>query len=273
MTCDLAMELHARVRLGDFDAAIALATQVLERQIPRQHAEGGLWGHFRAFADHAFSEKAWIHHGGWRHDAGATFPLHLFGLIELATALPQHPHARRWRQALEDAAVGWLLPACAQNPFHLLPVGYYPGEGLVWFAGLWHGMNAAYGWIAALALDLLRLGGPAELRDVAVGNLQWIAGLNAGVTRAHEIGCRVEVLRPPEGIAEPVSMIHRVGDRTAGSWLNIPGSICNGFACGQQFRLDVPPVAALDAPSSFTDEDWITHAGGWLAGISRLQPA
>jgi hypothetical protein len=68
-------------------------------------------------------------------------------------------------------------------------------------------------------------------------------------------------------------MICGIGTRTAGSWLNLPGAICNGFATGDQFQWDTPPIRAADGPHSFTDEDWITHAGAWLSAISRLKQA
>ena len=271
MTCDLLMCLDARVRLGDQDPAIALADEIMARQIRPDQAEDGLHGHFRTFASASFSEKAWIHHGGPLHDGGGTFPLHLFGFLGLLQRWGDHPRASAWRRTLDAAAFGYLLPACRANPFGLLPLGWFPGQGLIWFAGLWHGMNAAYGFAAALALDLHRLSGERGLREVAVGNLQWIAGLHAGLIAGCDLGCRVEVLHIPDGRAESASMIHRVGDRSAGTWLNIPGSICNGFATGRQFKLDVPPERAHDAPSSFTDEDWITHSGAWLSATARLK--
>jgi hypothetical protein len=74
----------------------------------------------------------------------------------------------------------------------------------------------------------------------------------------------------PEHEALPASMIHGVGQRWAGGWTTMRGSICNGFATGEQFKFDVPPTLENDSKITFTDEDWITHCGGWLSGCSRL---
>jgi len=65
-------------------------------------------------------------------------------------------------------------------------------------------------------------------------------------------------------------MITGVGRRWLNAWMAIPGTIGNGFKSGKQFHFDVPADHATDAPSSFTDEDWITHAGGWLMAIARV---
>jgi hypothetical protein len=63
-------------------------------------------------------------------------------------------------------------------------------------------------------------------------------------------------------------MIYGVGRRYAGSWRTIRGSICNGFSRGQQFHFDVEPQLSEDRPEAFTDEDWITHGGAWLAALA-----
>jgi len=55
--------------------------------------------------------------------------------------------------------------------------------------------------------------------------------------------------------------------------MNIRGSICNGFSTGEQFRFDVAATRANDGPFTFTDEDWVTHAGDWLSAMARLAPS
>ena len=66
-------------------------------------------------------------------------------------------------------------------------------------------------------------------------------------------------------------MINGIGARCAGSWFNLRGAIGNGFSVGEQFRFDVRPSAETDGPHSFTDEDWIAHAGAWLSAMAYLQ--
>lgn len=250
-----------------------LAERILARQVTKEQPEGTLFGHFRTFDSTDYTEKAWIHHGdgGYGADCGGTFPNYVLPLLRMSEAWPEHPQAARWKQAVHDFAYGYLLPACRANPFYLLPLGYFSGQGLLWFAGLWHGMNAAYGLTAALALEFERAFDDPAFRQIATGNLQWIAGLNAGVTAESLFAAHMFSMDIPEGVALPCSMMQGVGNQRAGNWMSIRGSICNGFSVGDQFRFDVEPTAAVDGPHAFTDEDWITHAGGWLSALARLQ--
>jgi hypothetical protein len=277
MLCWAAVELARGGHPGMRPRAVELARQVLARQVPREKAEDGIFGHFYTFASGTLTEKAWTHTGA-RHangaDNGQTFPQYVLPLVEMLRLWPEDADAPRWRQALHDYAYGFVLPACRLSPFLILPLGYYAGAGWLHFAALWHGMNAVYPLAAALALELGRLFGDGQLREIAVANLQWIAGLNAGLTaEAQALGCHMFSMDVPPGVALPVSMIRGIGRRSAGCWTTIRGSICNGFAAGDQFRLDVEPTRANDGPHALHDEDWITHAGGWLSGIARLGDA
>lgn len=272
MACRAAVELALAGDERQRNLAVALAERILARQIPAEHARDGLYGHFRLFDGAHVAEKAWVHNGegGLGADCGGHWPHDILPLIEMCRAWPDHPRAAAWRGAVCAFAYGYLLPACRANPFQLLPLGQFDGEGLIWFAGLWHGMNAAYGLAAALAWELERFLGDAAFRPIVAGNLQWIAGLNAGLTASSLHAAHMFSRPVPEGVALPVSMINGIGRRYAGSWMNITGAICNGFSLGDQFRFDLPATRVGDGPHSFTDEDWITHAGAWLSATSRL---
>lgn len=273
MMCWAAFALH---RCGDgrfAGKAVALAGRVLRRQISRADAEGGLYGHFRTFEGSPFSEKAWVHHidqGKLGMDAGGHFPHYLIPLLRMREAWPDHPDAAEWTRALRDFAYSYFLPACRANPFLLLPLGYFEGHGLLWFSGLWHGMNGAYALAAVLAREFEALFGDPAFGEIAAGNLQWIAGLNAGLTAESLHASHMFSMAVEPGVAAPVSMILGLGGTSAGSWLNVRGSICNGFSTGDQFVFDVEPGEATDAPDAFTDEDWITHSGAWLGALARL---
>lgn len=287
-TCDLFMMASVALELAETDPEFAgVAKDYLRRGMARQvlNVEGepghflsspkgevmpGLTGYFDAFGDGACAEKAWTHHG-ISYDTGQTFAHWLFPLVEALRRWPDEAESDRWRECLRVFAEGYLISACRQNPFLICPLGLFEGE-LLEFAGLWHGMNAVYGFTAALCLELIPV--IPELREpleeIATGNLQWIAGLNAGVTAdSLTLGSHMFSMDVPEGRALPVSMIYGVGERWAGSWTTVPGSITNGFSTGDQFRFDVEPVPANDGPHAFNDEEWITHAGGWLAGLAR----
>ncbi len=250
--------------------ALALTEQIMARQIRKDQAEGGLYGHFRTFADQAFSEKANIHHHVG-HDTGAIFPCPLMPLLEMIGRWYDHPDVERWKQTVHDFAYGHLLPACRTNPFNLLPSGYFIGEGVLAFCGPWHGINVSYTWLAVLACRLEAFTGDKDFRDLAVANLQWIAGLNAGLAPGMFESCITFRPELPDDRYVPFSMIEGIGNRSALGWSKIPGSIVNGFSVNPQFRLEEANTKANDGPRRFTDEDWIPHAAGWLAALACLR--
>ena len=260
-TRDLVMMLWVAVELakagiGTYqEIASRYAELIMERQIPENNPEGRYYGHFKSFKSSGFTEKAWEHHH-MGYDAGATFPHYIIPLIQMMKLWSNHPNAKQWDQTIRNFAYGYFLPACFDNPFYLLPMGYFQGIGLLNFSGLWHGMNGAYGSAAALALELAQYTHDADFEKIATGNLQWIAGLNTGIEENNRYISK--------------SMIYGIGDEYAGSWTKIPGAVCNGFEADEQFVI-TEPKSDTDGPWVFTDEDWITHSGGWLSAISRLK--
>ncbi len=269
------------VKAGDDDylpACIAYARQLSERQIPRAEAIEGYYGNFREYASMAHAEPLWTHcinpaqELRFGTDIGAIFANYLVPLFELIERYPTHADAAGWRQTLRNYAEGYLIPTCALNPFSLVPNAVYAGQGPVWFAGPFHGSNAIYGYTAAFASRMYGLWPDARLRDIALGNLQWIAGLNAGITRENiKMGSVIYSADIPEDVALPASMICRVGKRWAGTWFQTRGVVCNGFSVGPQFELVIEPTIANDGPTSFTDEDWIPHSAGFLTGLMQYK--
>jgi hypothetical protein len=274
MFCWGAFEL-TKSGLDFYDTVANFAKQIAGRQVRESEKMDGLWGHFFSFSDRTITEKAWTHNlegGNFGCEVGATYPFFVLPLIELCREWPDHPDAKIWKNTVANFAYGFFLPTCRRNPFFLLPLGVYGKEGLLWFAGLWHGMNAVYGLAAAMALEFEKFFQDKSFHEIAVGNLQWIAGLNSGVTResmAPDFAV-ITSMDIPEGTALPVSMICGVGKRWTGTWLNTRGVICNGFSTGKQFKFDVDPKKENDGPFAFTDEEWIVHPAGWLSGLSRL---
>ncbi|MBN1262533.1 MAG: glycoside hydrolase family 9 protein [Anaerolineae bacterium] len=276
MTGDLLMMIWGAVALAKsgrpahLDEAVRRARELLRRQVPQEAAEGDFYGHFYAFEDCAFTEKAFIHHHVG-HDTSMMFNHYIAPLIDLCAQLPDHPEAPRWRQAIHDFAYGYFLPACRKNPCYLLPQGYYAGEGLLSFGGPWHGFNVCYGYAAALAVQFETFFGDSQFRDIAVGNLQWIAGLNSGMTAESFEGSVMWREAIPAGAAIPYSHIHGIGTRAVETWSKIPGSIGNGYCTNRQFRMEVLPSVENDGPWRYADEDWIPHAGGWVSGLTYLR--
>lgn len=261
-----------------FDKIDFLTENILKRQVPESKAEDGLWGHFYAYDGFDITEKAWSHgmpSAGqnicFGSDMGAVFAHPVFCFIDALKVLPEYKYADKWKKAVKNFAYNYFKPACLKSPFKILPRGVFNKEGLLWFAGVWHGTNTIYGQAAGLAMEFYKLFNDSEFLDIAYSNLQWICGLNSGITKDNiKLGCVVYDIDIPDNIALPVSMIQRVGHRCAGNWTNIRGSICNGFGTGRQFEYDVPPKKEFDSPDALHDEDWITHNGGFLIGLSRL---
>jgi hypothetical protein len=282
-TPELAMVVWAETLLAraeperHLERAAEAARELMTRQVAEASAEDGLHGHFALFADGVTTVKAWAHgmtngDPALPSDIGSTFGLNVLGLVELVDHFAGHADAQVWREALRRFAYGYLLPACRANPFLIAPNGHFRGQGLIWFAGLWHGANSLYGLAAVHATHFARLFGDEAFEQVATGNLQWVAGLNAGLTMEAQKSAVLTSQDVPNGVAVAVSMINGIGRRCAGSWLNIRGAICNGFSTGDQFVWDVPPERAYDGPFRFTEEDWITHAGAWLSAIALREP-
>lgn len=257
-----------------------LSEKILKRQIQKENAELGFWGHFYAYDNCCISEKAWSHgmppkdeKGNIKYgsDMGAVFVHPVFAFLEGIKRIKDKELLEKWERALNNFIFNYFKPVCELNPFRILPRGIFGKEGPIWFAGSWHGNNSVYGQAAALAMEFFRLTGDKDFKDIAYSNLQWICGLNSGLSKnAMEKGCVIYNADLKSGIAYPVSMIKGVGDKEAGNWTNIRGSICNGFGTGKQFRYDVPPLAEFDTPEALHDEDWITHNGGFLMGIARI---
>ncbi|MGK7395488.1 MAG: hypothetical protein ACNS62_13005 [Candidatus Cyclobacteriaceae bacterium M3_2C_046] len=249
------------------------AQKVMDRQIPETAAENGYYGHFYEYTSASHSEKSWCHgivDNKFGADIGGIYPNYLMPLVEMLALWPEHEDAAQWQSTLANFARGYLIPVCDQNPFKIVPLGIFGQEGPIWFAGPFHGTNTIYGYTAALALELARLLDEPELKDIAYSNLQWLAGLNAGITNENLKQAVVYSTDVPAGAALPASMICNIGDRWAGTWFNTRGVICNGFSAGTQFQFDIDPTRENDGPFSFTDEDWIPHSAAWLTGLIRF---
>jgi len=279
MMYQASLEMHKTGDQSAKDLAISYANRVMNRQIRKEDAQNGFWGHFQEFDSMKHAEPSWVHgivpgNSGaeFGADMGGIYPNYLLPFIEMLKLWPDHADAPKWRETLKSFACNYLIPACERNPFLLVPQGIFGNEGPIWFCGTFHGTNAIYGYTAALALELADLFNDKKLKEIAYGNLQWLAGLNAGITRDNlTMGSVVFSAEIPDGAALPASMMCDVGNRSAGTWFQTRGVICNGFSTGKQFVYDTAPLKENDGPHSFTDEDWIPHSAAWLTGLIRLQ--
>lgn len=274
LMCRAAMEMKKLDYQNAVEIAFDYARQIMQRQRLQQKAESGFYGHFFEYSSMEHSETSWTHGIVGREfgtDMGGIYPNYLMPLINLLKLYPNHSDATDWKETLKIFIYGYLIPACKKNPFYLVPQGIFGDEGPIWFCGTFHGTNTTYGYSAALALELADLFNEPLLKDIAYANLQWMAGLNSGITSENiKQGCVVFSTDIPDGVAVPASMICGIGKRWAGTWFQTRGVICNGFSTGEQFKHDVEPKKENDGPFSLTDEDWIPHSAGWLTGLMRL---
>lgn len=275
MTKDLFLFLEAGIslyRAGQFcykDSLIGFADQIAARQIPEEENEDGLYGHFYVFDSLKISEKNFTHHH-CGHDCGGIFFNYLRPLMDLAITLDYHEKAGIWKKIIERYTVSYFIPVCRKNPFNLLPVGYYKGEGWLNFCGPWHGFNAMMGYTAALALELIRFVPRKELYDIAISNIQWVCGTNAGVCKESFDTCVFWKEDIPENGVVSFSQIMGIGRRSVYCWTDIIGTIPNGFCVNSQFKFDVPNKFENDGPVRYTDEDWIPHSAGFISALAEL---
>ncbi|MBK9390116.1 MAG: hypothetical protein IPN68_07965 [Bacteroidetes bacterium] len=271
--CRASVELSKLNIEGAKEAAVNYAQQIAARQIPEEKKENLYWGHFLEYDSMSHSEKSWIHGIVGKEfgaDIGGVYPNYLMPLIEMTKIWSDHEDVLKWKETLRRFTYGYLIPACKANPFYIVPQGIFGDEGAVWFCGTFHGTNTIYGFTAALALELSEMFNEPILKEIAYGNLQWLAGLNGGITKDNLKASVVFSTDVPEGAALPASMMCGVGKRWAGTWFQTRGVICNGFSTGKQFVYDTEPKKVNDGPFSLTDEDWIPHSAAWLTGLVRL---
>lgn len=278
MTRELLMRLWFTVEMwvsgGDRrhqDTAVRLAREIMDRQVAADSSgESELYGHFRTYADQDFTEKSNVHHH-MGHDTGAIFPAPIMPFFEMVSRWVDHPDVELWRETIRNFGQGYYLPASRQNPFLLMPSGEFGKEGLLTFCGPWHGINVSYAWWAILGCRFEGMGADPQYREIAVANLQWIAGLNAGLTAGMFgscIGFHPDI--DPDCYLS-FSMIEGIGERSVTGWSDIKGSIVNGFSVNPQFTLTEPATKENDQPREFTDEDWIPPAAAWVAALANLR--
>lgn len=235
--------------------ALDYANQVYDNQfLDYTQAVEGAYGNFHAWSGTDIFQKSW-EHGQWYYNNGAVLPDHILGLVQLIEMFPSDPAALKWRYVLKVYKDKFLKTTTALNPFKLYPVGMYDQE-IRYFGPTWHGTNGMYGNIAKNAMLLARLFDDPQLQQIADANMEWVAGLNAGVTQA--------------GKRQSISMIEGIGAHSVETPIHLDGAISNGLASTPQFSL-ADPDSLMDRPATYTDEDWIVHSGGWLSGLSEVE--
>jgi len=276
-THDLFMILWATVELCKAglnyrDDVVEIANSIINRQVSKDQNIKGFYGNFYTYEGYQKTERANTHHHVG-YDTGIVIPHFIAPFVDMLRMWPKHKDAIKWKKLIDDFVEGYFIPACQTNPFFLLPMAIDEDTGVLQFLSTWHGINATYGFTAALAAKLEGFLGKKELRMIAVGNLQWIAGLNSGIYPSMLVGCVTWTTDSDlnDDRYTAFSQIVGIGKRSVGCWSGIKGSIVNGICAMKQFHLPEQIDPKDDLPAYFGDEDWIPHAGGWLSGLAHLR--
>ncbi len=188
-------------------------------------------------------------------------------LLELARALPEHPSARRWRDAVRLHLDEYVTPLVAHSAYAIVPFGVFLGSPTAetyrplagdltyrYFMPVrkqfwWLGMTSHLECYALLLAEAAQAFGHAPYRDLAYRQLEWVMGANP-------FGA---CLMTGEGMRNPYPHSRFVG--------LIPGGIMNGIAGN---RMDAP---ILDMQNGFdwrTTEYWSPHNAYYLWAVSTL---
>ncbi len=197
-----------------------------------------------------------------RKHIGASYPIWV--LAEFLDALPAHPDAGRWRDAVALWVDDYALVFAWRNPFGLLPYSIYPapsaehpyhhyrplGDNLCFryfTAGAKFGTNARCSLDAAAFAAAARVLNRPALRDDGYRLLEWTLGNNpfqlSTMTGA--------------GVTQPCALSFQMG--------NIPGGVTMGIFGDEQ---DMP---CYPHPWACTDEYYGYQTSHFLWGLLALQ--
>ena len=135
-----------------------------------------------------------------------------FAMLEAARALPNHPEAKRWRDAVRLYIEAYVVPMCARSAYGVMPFGIYRGSPTAehyrpiegdWTYRFFMPVRKQFWWLGLNAHvtshALLLAAAAAEFqqrawRDLAYRQLEWIFGVNPfGASLASGIGVRIRI--------------------------------------------------------------------------------
>ncbi|MCX6638308.1 MAG: glycoside hydrolase family 9 protein, partial [Acidobacteria bacterium] len=189
-------------------------------------------------------------------------------LLELAKALPNHPGAARWRDAVRLHFDEYVLPVSVRSAYRIIPVGVYYGspteehyrplEGQMSYRYFlpvrkqfwWVGTTSHLECYALALATAAKMFGKTEYRDLAYRQLEWVMGANPFAA----------CLMTGEGMRHPYPHSRYIG--------LIPGGILNGIAG------NVKDEPVLDVEYGFdwrTTEYWSPHNAYYIWALSVLE--
>ena len=199
----------------------------------------------------------------------------LSGFIDLLRLAPDDPDAALWHRAVRLWSVGYEQAAAARNPLGIAPatvytstVGAQGSPAVYWFGNHLHGGNEIPGQAAHSLLEVGNYLNDVSFYPIAVNNVQFYAGVNAGIGPMHQ----------------PSSFIKGIGARTlVGPYMEASapvGSVANGYHATNSFSPTFYQTYDDDktlAPDGFGDgastgqESWILHSHAYVLGAVSVE--
>jgi hypothetical protein len=255
------------------DKAIEFANQISRRQFTDwQRPLQGCYGMFYEFEDNnEIFTVEWNQDHRWH--MGYIEPTNMQGIIDLIRTCPEHPKVACWYNVVRTWGDGFVKNATELSPLGIQPLTCYPKtkEKVCFFKRSNHGFTGMYGQIAAVFLEMGAFLNDNEYQNLAVRNLEFVAGLNPGFPASYT-----------ETQWNAISLIKGVGVKSFGGATGlhaIPnGSGMNGFSATPQFDSKLTPYDIPDAPkgilkpdgSFYFNEDYLPSSHGYARGVAFL---
>jgi hypothetical protein len=199
----------------------------------------------------------------------------LSGFIDLLTLLPEDEESARWHRTIQLWANGYQAAAAARNPLGIAPVTVYAStqgtEGppaVYWFGNHLHGGNEIPGQAAHSLLEVGNYLNDAGFYALAVNDVQFYAGVNAGIGAQHQ----------------PSTFIKGIGAKAlVGPYMEASapiGSVANGYSSTGSFSpsfyvnydaTQAIPVDSVGDGATTGQESWILHSHSYVLGAVSVE--
>lgn len=256
-----AVELHRATR----DAAYAAEAAKLGQSLAALQASGYM-------ASQKVVRGFWT--TGSSHQAPYWEPVYsalpAIAMLELATALPSHADASRWRDAVRLYIDDYVVPMSSRSAYGVLPLGlflgsptpetYRPLEGELTYRyfmptrqrSWWLGVTSHLESHAVLLAAASKVFSKPEYRDAAFRQLEWVMGNN------------------PFGAC----LMTGEGARNSYPYSRFVGPLIGGIVNGIAGNADDVPILQMEYGNDWrTGEYWTPHNAFYLWALSQLESA
>jgi hypothetical protein len=199
----------------------------------------------------------------------------LRGFIDLLTLLPKDAEAALWHRAVELWANAYQAAAADRNPLGIAPVTVYSStrgeEGpaaVYWFGNHLHGGNEIPGQAAHSLLEVGNYLNDSRFYSLAVNDVQYYAGLNAGIGDAHEPSTFIKGVGAKTVIAKSMEASAPIGSVANG--FSSTGNFSPSFYVNYDENKTIPPDSVGDGATT-GQESWILHSHSYVMGVAAVE--